>query len=188
VTGLGEACDLRNYNHYFMDNELKWYAVHTRQRWEKKVAQLIDKKGVEQYCPLNKICRQWSDRKKVVLEPLFTSYVFIRTTEKMHNEIRQISGVINFVYWLSKPAVIRNEEIDCIKEFLNSHDNVQLEKTAVSVNDIVRVINGALIDYEGSILSVSNKTVKIALPSLGYMMIAEVEKINVKVISHAKVS
>ena len=166
-----------------MNEELKWYAVYTRPRWEKKVAYLLEKKGIEQYCPLNKIYRQWSDRKKIILEPLFTSYVFVRTTEKMHSEIKSISGIVNFVYGLSKPAIIRDEEIDCIKEFLNNHKNVQLQKTPVDINDTVRITGGALTEYEGNVVAVKSKTVKIILPSLGYMMIAEVEKINVEVIS-----
>jgi len=165
-----------------MNEELKWYAVYTRPRWEKKVACLLEKKGIEQYCPLNKIYRQWSDRKKLVLEPLFTSYVFVRTTEKMHSEVRIVSGVVNFVYGLNKPAVIRNEEIECIKEFLDVHNNVQLQKTAITINDTVRIIKGPLVEYEGSVIAVKSKTIKVLLPSLGFMMIAEVEKTNIKVV------
>ncbi|HMJ47328.1 MAG TPA: transcription termination/antitermination NusG family protein, partial [Ferruginibacter sp.] len=60
-----------------MDNmNKKWYVVYTRPRWEKKVAATLDERGVENYCPLNRVNRQWSDRKKVVLEPLFKGYVF----------------------------------------------------------------------------------------------------------------
>jgi transcription antitermination factor NusG len=170
-----------------MNEDLKWYAVYTRPRWEKKVAYQLEKKGIEQYCPLNKVYRQWSDRKKLILEPLFTSYVFVRATEKMHTEIRSVSGIINFVYGLSKPAIIRDIEIDCIKEFLNNHNNVQLQKTEVSIDDTVRIINGPLIEYEGNVVAIKSKTVKINLPSLGYMMIAEVEKINVEVISNDRI-
>jgi len=190
VTGLDEVFSkkLTSYTPHLMNEDLKWYAVYTRQRWEKKVAYLLEKKGIEQYCPLNKVYRQWSDRKKLVLEPLFTSYVFVKTTEKMHAEIRNISGVINFVYWLSKPAIIHNEEIDGIKEFLNNHINVQLQKTPVSINDIVRVTKGPLVEYEGNVVAIKSKTVKIMLPSLGYMMVAEVEKTSIKVISHDKAS
>jgi transcription antitermination factor NusG len=159
--------------------ETKWYAVYTKARWEKKIAEILTHKKIENYCPLNKVVHQWSDRKKIVLEPLFTSYV-----EKMHSEIRKLSGVINFVYWLSKPAIIRNEEIDCIKNFLSDYNNVRLEKTRVSINDTVRVIKGPLMEYEGNVIAVKSKTVKIALPTLGYMMIAEVDKTSIKLVTH----
>jgi transcription antitermination factor NusG len=162
--------------------EPKWYAVYTRPRWEKKVAEILGRKKIENYCPLNKVVRQWSDRKKIVFEPLFTSYVFVKAAEKEHLEIRKVDGIINFVYWLSKPAIIRNEEIDCIKNFLNEHNNVRLEKTLININTTVRITQGPLMEHEGKVIAIKNKTVKIVLPSLGYMMIAEVEKTNVRVI------
>src|SRR5258706_5427248 len=93
----------------------QWYALYTRPRWEKKVADLLEKKKVEVYCPLNKVKRQWADRKKIVYEPLFASYVFVYVSEREELNIKQTDGVINFVYWLNKPAVIRNEEIDTIR-------------------------------------------------------------------------
>ena len=165
-----------------MDLSKKWYAVYTRSKWEKKVSELLSRKGIENYCPLNRVMRQWSDRKKVVYEPLFTSYVFVRTTEKEHLVLKETPGIINLVYWLSKPAVIRDIEIDMIRRFLNEHTNVHLEMTPVKVNDIVRVINGPLIEHEGQVIKVKNKTVKVVLPSLGYMMTAEVELNNVEVV------
>ena len=159
-----------------------WYAVYTRPRWEKKVAEHLTKNQFESYCPLNRVLRQWHDRKKFVQEPLFASYVFVRTGECRHVELSRISGVVNLVYWLRKPAVIREEEIDAIKRFTDHYPNVQLEKIAVDVDDRVRVINGPLISQEGNVIAVKSRTVKIALPSLGYMMVAEVEKQHIEII------
>lgn len=163
--------------------EKKWFAVYTRPRWEKKVSELLTKRKIENYCPLNKVKRQWSDRKKIVQEPLFTSYVFVRINEMQQSEVKAIDGIVNMVYWLGKPAVIRDIEIEMIKRFLEEHVNVQIEKTAVNVNDIVRVISGPLIDNEGQIRAVSNKSVKLTLPSLGYMMMAEVELSKIEIIN-----
>src|SRR4029077_16112 len=96
----------------------KWFAVYTRPRWEKKVAEILTRKKVENYCPLNKVLRQWSDRKKIVHEPLFTSYVFVRVSESEIMSLKRINGVTNLVYWLGKPAIIRDSEIETIKMFL----------------------------------------------------------------------
>jgi transcription antitermination factor NusG len=159
-----------------------WYAVYTKPRWEKKVAELLTRKKIENYCPLNRVRKQWADRKKMVYEPLFTSYVFVRVTEQEQIQLRKTDGIINLVYWLGKPAIIKNEEIDIIKKFLSEHKHVSLEKTSVKVDDLVQVISGALMNYEGKVASVMTKTVKVVLPSLGYMMLAEVEKINVKLL------
>jgi transcription antitermination factor NusG len=164
-------------------SEKTWYAVLTRARWEKKVAAQFAQKEIEHYNPLNKVRRQWSDRKKIVLEPLFTSYVFVRLSDEEHLSVRQTGGVLNFVYWLKKPAVIRDEEIDVIKRFMNEYECVQLEKTAVNINDRVRIIGGPLMEREGKILEIKHKTVKVSLPSLGYTLVATIEKANVEILS-----
>ena len=163
--------------------ESKWYAIYTHARWEKKVALLLTKHNIENYCPLNRVVRQWSDRKKVVEEPLFTSYVFVRITEKQLSIVKKIDGVLNFVHWLGKPAVIRDDEIEMIQLFLIAYLNVKLEKTTVSVKDIIRVIDGPLVSFEGEVVAVKKKTLKILLPKLGYLMYAEVETENVTVIN-----
>jgi len=160
-----------------------WYAVHTRPRWEKKIATQLSKKGIELYCPLNKVQRQWSDRKKIILEPLFTSYVFVRLSDSENLPVLQTEGVISFVYWLKKPAVIKDEEIEAIKRFLNEYESVKLEKTEVNVNDRVRIIGGPLMEREGNILEVKHKMVKVQLPSLGYTLVATIEKSNVEILS-----
>jgi len=166
-----------------MLTQKKWYAVYTRPRWEKKVSSLLNRQNIENYCPLNKVQRQWSDRKKIVLEPLFQSYVFVHIDETQQLSTRATDGVINFVHWLSRPAIIRNEEIDTIKQFLNDFSNVQLEKIPVKTYDNVKIIGGALMEQRGQVVATMNKTIKIQLPSLGFMMYAEVEASMVQLIS-----
>ncbi|HEX9511602.1 MAG TPA: UpxY family transcription antiterminator [Puia sp.] len=160
-----------------------WYVVYTKPRWEKKVARQLEQKGIEHYCPLAKVQRQWSDRKKIVLEPLFSAYVFVHLEETQQLPVKQTDGVMNFVYWLKKPAVIREEEIDTIKRFLNEYQNVKLEKTSVNVNDHVKVISGPLMERQGNVLEIRNKTVKVSLPSLGYSIVAEIEKTNIEILN-----
>jgi transcription antitermination factor NusG len=89
---------------------------------------LLTNKGIESYCPLNKVRRQWSDRIKVVEEPLFKSYVFVRVSEESRTDVRMTDGVINFVYWDGKPALIKDREIQAIKLFLDEHEHVNLVK------------------------------------------------------------
>jgi transcription antitermination factor NusG len=168
---------------YMIQQQKNWYVVYTRPRWEKKVARQLEQKEIEIYCPLHRSQRQWSDRKKIVLEPLFTSYVFVRLDEIQQLSVKQTDGVMNFVYWLKKPALIRDEEIDTIKRFLNEYRDVKLEKSSVNVNDQVRVLSGPLMERQGNVLEIKHKTVKVCLPSLGYTLVAEVERSNIEVIS-----
>ena len=86
-----------------------WYVLYTKPRWEKKVYQLLMEQGIESYCPLNKTRKKWSDRVKWVEEPLFKSYVFVKIAEDRRTEVRMVNGVVNFVYWLSKPAIVKDK-------------------------------------------------------------------------------
>lgn len=169
-----------------MNTNPVWYAVYTRPRWEKKVAELLTRKRIENYCPLNKVVRQWHDRKKVIEEPLFTSYVFVHITDTQQAEVRKTDGIINFVYWLGKPALIRPSEIEVIRDFLEDYQNVQLEKTKVNPKDVVRIVRGPLIGQEGNVLEVYNQKAKVFLPSLGYCLVADLSRENIEVIHRVK--
>lgn len=168
-----------------MHETKNWYAVYTRPKSEKKVAGILTRTKIENYCPLNRVRRQWSDRKKFLLEPLFTSYVFVKVTEAEHAMLKKVDGVINMVYWLGKPAVVREVEIDMIKNFLAECTDVKLEKRPIYLNDKVRVVAGPVAEVDGQVIGLKSRTVKVMLPSLGYMMHAEVETGNVKVIDSA---
>lgn len=152
------------------------------------MSDLLVKEQIVTYCPLNRVVRQWSDRKKWLYEPLFTCYVFVQVGADEISRVKGINGIINFVCWLGKPAIIKDEEIEVIKRFLNEYDNVNLEKAEVNVNDVVRITNGPLMQAEGSILSVGKKKVKVYLPTLGYAMVAEVEKGNLRIVKKSSSS
>jgi transcription antitermination factor NusG len=160
-----------------------WYAVYTRPHWEKKVATLLSRGNYENYCPLSRTISQWADRKKIIYRPLFASYVFIHVAEKELFEVKKTDGVINLVHWLGRPAVIRDIEIEMIKRFLNEHNTVEVTKLTVNVNDMVKIINGPLMEKEGCVIEVKSNKVKLILPSLGYSITAEVARDNIVVYS-----
>jgi transcription antitermination factor NusG len=165
-----------------METTKRWFAVYTHARWEKKVAALLTRKNIENYCPLNRVLRQWSDRKKIVYEPLFTCYVFVRISNAERVSVLQTDGVLNYVIWQGRPAIIRDAEIEVIKNFLLEHTNVRLEKIDVDVNDTVRIKCGLFMEQEGKVVEVMGKTLRVSLPSLGYVMLAEIPKSHVEVI------
>ncbi len=152
----------------------KWVAIYTRPRWEKKVHSLLIQKGIESYCPLNKVRRKWTDRIKIVEEPLFKSYVFVKVTEEDRTKVRVTDGVINFVYWNGKPAIIKERDILNIKRFLEEHENVEVEKIELAPDQKVTVIAGPMMNREGKILEVRNKFARVAIESLGYFLIAQI--------------
>jgi transcription antitermination factor NusG len=166
-----------------METNLNWYAVNTRPRWEKKVAKKLSEKGIENYCPLQKKVSQWSDRKKVVYEPIFKGYVFLKIQNEKKWEVKQIDGILNYVYWLGKPAVIKENEIITIRKFLNEFSDVEVEQSGLSVNARVRVKHGLLMNYEGILLEVSGNRAKVRIESMGLVLSAFFDKKNLETAS-----
>lgn len=159
-----------------------WYAIYTRPRWEKKVYGLLVAKGIETYCPLNKVQKKWSDRVKWVEEPLFKSYLFVKVSQEEMPKVRMAEGVVNYVYWLGKPAIIRDGEIRAIKKFLNEYTNVRVEPTELRPNEKVRIQTGILMDEEARILRVRGKRVQIVIESLQYTLVAVVDRSNLRLV------
>ena len=167
---------------YIMEtNNLHWFAVYTQPRWEKKVAGLLDQNGIENYCPLNKVVKQWSDRKKIVLEPLFKSYVFVRVKDAEKWDLKNVNGILNFVYWLGKPARIKEEDIFTIKKFLNEFSDVQIEEVSgLAINAKVRVKQGLLMNYNGILVELNGNRAKVIIETLGVQMSANFDKKNLE--------
>lgn len=164
----------------------KWYAVYTKPRWEKKVFALLEDKAVVAYCPLNTVKKRWSDRYKVVHEPLFKSYVFVWVKEEEMVKVRAIAGVVNFVYWNSKPAVIKEGEIALIKRFLNDYEFVEAEPFKFELNQRVKILNGVLMDKEGIVVRAEKNKVQVILESLGFKLTAHLGKNEVRPIDYSE--
>jgi transcription antitermination factor NusG len=163
------------------ESKKKWYAVYTKPRWEKKVYGLLSDKGMEAYCPLNRVRKKWSDRVKWVEEPLFKSYVFVKVEEDEQTQIRFINGVVNFVYWLGKPAIIKDKEIEIIRKFLNEYDEVWAEPIGLQKDARVKIRRGVFMDKEAKIVKVLNNKVQVIIESIGYSLMAVIDKSNLTV-------
>ena len=161
-----------------------WYALYTKPRWEKKVHALLTGKKLESYCPLNKVTKKWSDRVKTVEEPLFKSYVFVHINEEEQSKVRMTAGVMNFVYWLGKPAVIPAREIETIRKFLNEYENVIAEPLQLKKDARVTIKQGLFMDHEAKVLKIEGNRVKVVIESIGYTLIASVDKKNLSTLIH----
>lgn len=138
-------------------------------------------KGIEAYCPVQEVLKQWSDRRKKVMEPLFKSYVFVRIDGSERLETLQTRGVVSFVKWLGKPAVIRDEEIAAIKEFLQEYQNIQLRAfDRYQQGDEVQVSYGPLSGSHGRVLRQKKHKVTLRIEQLGLDLIAELPKSHLK--------
>jgi transcription antitermination factor NusG len=159
-----------------------WYAVYTKPRWEKKVNELLLKAGVEAYCPLNKVRKKWSDRIKWVEEPLFKSYVFVKIAEEEKTAVRMVNGIVNFVYWLGRPAIIKDKEIEIIRKFLNEYTEVRAEPLNLRIDAKIKINRGVLMDKEAKVVEVMNKKVRVVIESIGYALFAVIDKSNLSLL------
>jgi transcription antitermination factor NusG len=152
----------------------KWYTLCTRANCEKKVVALLKKKNIEAYCPMRKTQAHWSFR-KYDFKPVFPNYVFVKISDQQQAEVRNLSGVVNFMYWHGTPAVVKDREIDLMKKFLESHENIRVERVPVN-KYLIKVSNSTLEERGGTLIATPTRTVKASLPSIGYMISAEVKE------------
>jgi transcription antitermination factor NusG len=149
---------------------MNWYVVYTKPKWEKKVAEQLKNKGIECYCPLITQVRQWSDRKKKVEVPLFNSYVFVQLPDSERNAVFQSVGVVRYLFWLGKPAVVRDEEISVIKKWLNPSKGNEVSVFSFQIGDAIQLDSGPFSNQKAIVQEVTNTHYVLVLESLGCVL------------------
>ncbi|MEZ0184354.1 UpxY family transcription antiterminator [Flavobacterium plurextorum] len=149
---------------------MNWYVVYTKPKWEKKVAEKLTQIGVECYCPIITQVKQWSDRKKKVEVPLFNSYVFVQLKDSDRNSVFQIAGVVRYLFWLGKPAIVRDEEIKSIKDSLKASNIAEVSVSSIQVGDRIKLESGAFSNQSAIVQEVSNTHYILVLESLGCVL------------------
>lgn len=163
-----------------------WYILYTKPGQEKKVSTQLSKKGYDSFCPLNYPCSNTEDRKRFNGEPLFPRFVFVYLAESQILTIRNFSGVIQMVYWLSKPAIIKDDEIRMIRDFTRFHSNIDISKSFVDAQEDCMVTTVPYLQSDKHSIAPRKAIVKVFLPSLGFTMSAQVEQEDLKNMPIAK--
>jgi transcriptional antiterminator RfaH len=135
----------------------RWYAIYTKPRWEKKVSQFLTEKGIENYLPLIKTLKQWSDRRKLVSEPLFKSYVFVYVNYQQHLPTLQTPGVVRFITFERKAVPIPPLQIEAIRVFIETGEELISDVPEMEIGDRVVVTRGPLKGLEGTLVQISKK-------------------------------
>lgn len=153
---------------------MPWYVLYTKPHNEKKVAERLQQIGLTVFCPEVEVVKQWSDRKKKTQKPLFPSYIFVQLEETKRDQVFQVAGVVRYLYWLGKPAIVRDEEIETLKEWLSSSYQ-KLEINRLQLGSKITLTEGV---FKGNVAIVKEhrgKKVQLILESLGIIVIMEVE-------------
>jgi len=159
-----------------MSNAFKtyWTAFYTKPRNEKKAAERLTLEGFEIYCPTRSVIKQWSDRKKKVTEPVFSSYIFAYVNEISRAQILMDPSIVCNVHWLGKPVVIRDKEISEIRDFLNEFPLATLGSADFKKEDKVLVNSGPLSKLEGTVSKIKGNRATLNIESLGIVIHAEI--------------
>ena len=154
---------------------MPWYVIRTKPQHEIKSATILERNGLEVYCPVVTEVRQWSDRKKKVTTPLFKSYLFVNLEEKQKNLVFSAPGVTGFMNWLNKPAIARDHEIEALKSWMNNEKLDGFEVDMLKPGDKVEIKTGKLANKEAIIKEAGAKKLKLILPDLGWTVSARVQ-------------
>jgi len=162
---------------------LAWNVLYTKSKSEKKVFERLSDLGIDVYCPCQRTLKKWSDRKKWVDEPVFKSYIFVKSpdSESQKLQILNTPGVVRFLYWLGQPAQVRQVEIDEIRSFLGEHQSV--ESVSFDVGLKLNVKQGVLKGSEGVVVYQTKNEVVLRVDKLGMSLVARLPKVSVEGIS-----
>ncbi len=131
----------------------EWYVVYTYPNVEKSVHAKITEMGVETFLPMQKVVKQWSDRKKKVTLPLFPNYVFVKTTPQRRFDLFGVKGLVRFVAFEGKPVAIPEQEIEMIRKMVGQVGVAfNASSTTGSTGERVKIMHGQFAGTEGVIV------------------------------------
>ena len=146
--------------------EKKWFVVYTKPQHELKVASQLSAMGITNYCPTITLLKQYSDRKKKVTKPLLSSYVMVELEQNERNKVFACSGIVRYLFFLGKPAVVLGSDIELMQDHLSGVYN-DIKVTTLSVGDSHTIAEGPFSGVTGKVVQSDNTKVKLELASLG---------------------
>jgi transcription antitermination factor NusG len=162
-----------------------WYAVYTKSRAEKKVALELDYKEIECYLPLQKKLRQWSDRKKWIETPLISGYIFVFISPKEYDKVLQTNGIVSYVRFEGKAAIIPDNQITAIKQVLQQTElSIDIVTRNFSAGDEIEVLDGPVMGLKGKLISIKGKKkVAVELQQLNLTLTIDLSNTKIKKIT-----
>ena len=137
--------------------EVPWYAAYTSANHEKRVAQQLEWRGIENYLPVHDCVRRWKDRRVRLQSPLFPGYVFVRLALRDRLRVLQVPGVARLVGFDGRPTPVTAEDIEAIRACLAGNRDVQ-PHPYVRCGQRVRVLSGPLAGLSGIVVRQKNRT------------------------------
>ncbi|MBM9548136.1 UpxY family transcription antiterminator [Leptospira sp. 201903074] len=146
------------------NEESTWYIVYTKPRAEKKLSELLAKYHLENYLPIRKERKKWTDRFKWIHVPILPSYIFVKIVFwRDKNKVLQLPGSHHFVFHKGQPATVTQNDLDLLEEGLQKYaDSLKVNPESVlEKGKLVRIISGSYVGKTMEILKVKNKTLVV---------------------------
>ena len=166
----------------------RWYAVYVKSRYEKKTSKLLSDRNIEVYLPLLNRLKQWSDRKKMVEEPLFKSYIFVRTDLKNYYDILNTPGIVKFIGFEGKPVPVPDNQIVAVKQFVGEYDDsLSLDELQdFHEGQIVEIVYGEMKGLVGRLVSLQGKQrLVVDIESVGRSIPINISRSQVRLLQNS---
>lgn len=154
---------------------LNWYPVYTHPRAEKKAYQALIQKGIDAYLPLRKQLKQWSDRKKLVDEPLIKSYLFVKINPHDRAEVLMTRGVARFIYFSGEVATMPEKQIEDLRLLMANATDMEITEAELQHGEKVKIKAGPLKGLLAEVVEYrSQKQLALRFENIGCSIIINV--------------
>ena len=161
--------------------EKSWYALYTRSRAEKQINELLIRAGFDTYLPLQKVLKQWSDRKKWVEVPLFRSYIFVHVSPSEYYGVLNTPGAVRYISFEGKAVAIPPQQIEAIRQFVDTGQLLPDVELSIIPGTMVEIIAGPMKGISGELLEIlGKKKVRIEIDGLGQSVFLELPASHIR--------
>ncbi|MBB5622481.1 transcription elongation factor/antiterminator RfaH [Pedobacter cryoconitis] len=157
----------------------KWYVVYTYPQLEKNIERALSRANITCFLPVQKVTKQWSDRKKTVEVALFPNYIFVKTTPQERFDILNFYGVSHYVCCSKQPVVVSDSDIDIIRK-LNVEPDLTVERS-IQMGETVDIIDGPFEGFKGVVFErKGRKRFGIKIDTLNQFVSFEVDQSSIR--------
>jgi len=142
-----------------MNFNIGWHILYVKSRCEKRVHQSLKDISLESFLPEYKTVKQWSDRKKTIVKPLFPSYVFVNINSSMDfHKALSVQGACTYISFGKEYARVSDKEIDRIKLIVGTNGITEIETNSnlPKIGEVRTINEGALKGLECEVVKVDN--------------------------------
>ncbi len=154
----------------------KWRVLYVRPRYEKKVEKQLLEAEIEVFLPLQEVMRQWSDRKKKVILPLFPGYIFVHVDERERSRTYDVAGVMKYVHFSGAIAEVRSDVIESLKILVHGAPlDLEVTSERLPLGAQIRIKHGPMAGMKGHVVQYrGNRKVAVVIEAIQQTVMVEV--------------